>query len=136
MTSQTLPVSGTMPQSEHLVHNTQHTDQIAGDNVDTTIWSEIEIFTAAICACLPAVRQLLQRAFPKILGSRDESSGKTEDSTPKHSNGKFVSQEVSKMTEGSQDSHPTPRRSVLGTGRGASGRRLSEGSDTVELVEV
>jgi len=48
---------------------------VPGDNVDTSIWSAIELTTAVICACLPALRPILKQILPKIFGRM--SSNKT-----------------------------------------------------------
>ncbi len=50
-----------------------------GDNVDVVKWSCIEIASAVICACLPALRPLLGRFLPKVFGKTEHtgpSSGK------------------------------------------------------------
>lgn len=39
------------------------------DEWDVTNWSTIEINVGIICACMPAMRVMLVRFFPKILGS-------------------------------------------------------------------
>ncbi|KAI6715752.1 integral membrane protein [Diplocarpon mali] len=39
---------------------------LTGDNALPAIWSFVEICVALICACLPAIRALLSRWFPKI----------------------------------------------------------------------
>jgi hypothetical protein len=38
------------------------------------MWSTIEINVGIICACMPAIRLLLLRTFPKIIGSTQDSS--------------------------------------------------------------
>ncbi|KAH7084076.1 hypothetical protein FB567DRAFT_472398, partial [Paraphoma chrysanthemicola] len=39
------------------------------DQASTIRWSNIEVHVGTICACLPALRVILVRIFPKILGS-------------------------------------------------------------------
>ena len=43
-----------------------------GDSVELVMWSMIEEFCAVLCACLPALRPLLQKV--RLLGSTDEGS--------------------------------------------------------------
>ncbi|KPM37241.1 hypothetical protein AK830_g9309 [Neonectria ditissima] len=40
------------------------------DNFDVAKWSTIEISVGIICACMPTIRLLLVRLFPRILGTR------------------------------------------------------------------
>lgn len=35
----------------------------------TAYWSVLELFVSIICCCLPAVRSILNRAFPSCFGS-------------------------------------------------------------------
>lgn len=54
------------------------------DNVDISIWSVIENAVAVICACLPALRPLLNRVLPRVFGSSQQKSRSgygTQDST-------------------------------------------------------
>ena len=44
------------------------------DQADVILWSNIEINIGIICACLPALRVILVRMFPKILGSTNGTS--------------------------------------------------------------
>ncbi|GAB1313475.1 hypothetical protein MFIFM68171_03685 [Madurella fahalii] len=41
---------------------------------DIIRWSTIEGFTSSVCACMPALRQMLVRVFPKTLGSGTNNS--------------------------------------------------------------
>jgi hypothetical protein len=44
------------------------------DNLAVTTWSTVEINVGIICACMPSLRVLLVRIFPKILGSTRNTS--------------------------------------------------------------
>lgn len=44
------------------------------DQANVVNWSNIEINVGIICACLPTVRVMLTRAFPKVLGTTRGSS--------------------------------------------------------------
>ena len=46
-----------------------------------SLWSIVEVNVGVICACMPALRQLLGRVFPKILGSRLREGSSTEASS-------------------------------------------------------
>lgn len=48
-----------------------------GDNVDVYHWSVIEITTAIICACLPALRVLLGRFVPGVFGTPQTRANST-----------------------------------------------------------
>jgi Fungal rhodopsin domain len=37
------------------------------DNVDASIWSNIEVYTGIICASLPAIKPVIGKFFPKVL---------------------------------------------------------------------
>jgi hypothetical protein len=50
------------------------------------MWSTIEINVGIICACMPAIRLLLLRTFPKIIGSSQDSSNPNSNSGNKNSN--------------------------------------------------
>lgn len=43
--------------------------QNAEDYVTVGYWSTIEVHVGIICACMPAIRQLLRNVFPAALGS-------------------------------------------------------------------
>lgn len=49
-----------------------------GDYVEVGCWSTIEVNTAIICACMPNLRFLLLRTFPKIMGSTHNDSKNTQ----------------------------------------------------------
>jgi hypothetical protein len=40
-----------------------------------SVWSTVEINVGMICACMPSLRLLLVRLFPKMLGSTQQQSG-------------------------------------------------------------
>jgi hypothetical protein len=44
------------------------------DQADVIHWSNIEINVGIICACMPSLRVILVRMFPKILGSTKEAT--------------------------------------------------------------
>ncbi|KAK3381246.1 hypothetical protein B0H63DRAFT_495050 [Podospora didyma] len=48
---------------------------------DLLRWSKIETFTARICACMPALRQMLLQLFPKATGSTNKSHLTPKDAT-------------------------------------------------------
>jgi len=51
------------------------------DNWSTGVWSTIEINIGIICACMPSLRLLLVRLFPKVLGTNNTPpSGSGQDS--------------------------------------------------------
>lgn len=37
-------------------------------------WSIVELHTAVVCACMPGIRNLIRRAFPKIMGQSTAAS--------------------------------------------------------------
>jgi hypothetical protein len=45
-----------------------------GDNVDVFHWSCIEIATAVICSCLPALRALMSSWLPNIFGNKQPTT--------------------------------------------------------------
>ena len=45
-----------------------------GDNVPTSIWSNIEVYLGIICASLPTIRPIIERLFPRAI-SRTRSGG-------------------------------------------------------------
>ena len=44
------------------------------DNLAVTIWSTVEINVGIICVCMPSLRVLLVRIFPKLLGTTRNTS--------------------------------------------------------------
>ncbi|KAL8336992.1 hypothetical protein RB601_008473 [Gaeumannomyces tritici] len=52
------------------------------DHWDITHWSAIEINVGIICACLPSLRLLLVRIFPRLGGSSDRYGSKAQDNGP------------------------------------------------------
>ncbi|KAH6684559.1 hypothetical protein B0J14DRAFT_465132, partial [Halenospora varia] len=46
------------------------------DNLNTALWSSVEINVGIICVCMPSLRVLLVRLFPKMLGSTQHASNK------------------------------------------------------------
>ena len=44
------------------------------DNVGAATWSAIECNVAVICACLPALKPLISRYLPRVVGSRGTAS--------------------------------------------------------------
>ena len=52
------------------------------DQTDVVNWSNIEICVGILCGCMPTMRVMLTRAFPRILDStkRHSQSGSREDS--------------------------------------------------------
>jgi hypothetical protein len=57
------------------------------DNVNAVTWTVIELFTAMICASLPALRLLVLRLFPKIFPSSLRSTTKTPDFSTREGSG-------------------------------------------------
>lgn len=55
---------------------------IIGDNVDVFHWSCIEIATAIICSCLPALRAMMGWLYPALLGGNHSSAGPSSKSFP------------------------------------------------------
>ncbi|KAL1959711.1 hypothetical protein VTO42DRAFT_1297 [Malbranchea cinnamomea] len=54
------------------------------DNVGAAMWSMIELNTGIMCACLPILKPLITRFFPKALGSTGRSTHGQPDSTMGH----------------------------------------------------
>ncbi|TVY22481.1 Satratoxin biosynthesis SC1 cluster protein [Lachnellula hyalina] len=109
------------------------------DNVDTTIWSTIEIFTAAIGACLPALRQILQRLFPKAFSIKYNTTTSGRNSYQNMSR-KVPSSYLSSQPRNVNRSYP---RSVNSSGGddvanadAVGAQRLSGGWDGTELVAI
>lgn len=44
------------------------------DNLAVTLWSTVEINVGIICVCMPSLRVLLVRIFPKFLGTTRNTS--------------------------------------------------------------
>jgi hypothetical protein len=55
------------------------------DNLSVSQWSTVEINIGIICACMPSLRILLVRLFPKLLGSTNQHSGAQYYANNKHS---------------------------------------------------
>jgi hypothetical protein len=47
-----------------------------GDYVQIGYWSTIEIHVGVICACLPAIRALFRRIWPRMFGDTDKGVSK------------------------------------------------------------
>lgn len=45
------------------------------DNLAVSQWSTVEINVGIICTCMPSIRVLLLRLFPKLLGTTQNSNG-------------------------------------------------------------
>jgi hypothetical protein len=45
----------------------------SGYNVNTTNWTGIEVNAGIVCSCIPAIRALLKRKYPRHFGSRAAS---------------------------------------------------------------
>lgn len=46
------------------------------DNLAVSQWSTVEINVGIICACMPSLRVLLVRLFPKLLGTTQHSNNR------------------------------------------------------------
>jgi hypothetical protein len=44
------------------------------DDVDATLWSNVEVQVGIVCVCMPAIRLSLVRLFPKVMGSTHQQS--------------------------------------------------------------
>ncbi|OBT41709.1 hypothetical protein VE00_07821 [Pseudogymnoascus sp. WSF 3629] len=51
---------------------------VSWDNVGASTWSMVELNTGITCACLPMLKSLIVRFFPRILGSSRHTSGDAE----------------------------------------------------------
>ena len=69
---------------------------------DVALWSDIEINVGIICACMPSLRLLLVRLFPKILGSTRQYYGKSGGSAPKSNTGRVASRRFGTTTSSSR----------------------------------
>ncbi|KAF2277449.1 uncharacterized protein EI97DRAFT_449566 [Westerdykella ornata] len=58
---------------QYLVHFANSTNP-TWDQFDVCSWSTIEINVGIMCACMPAIRAILVRLFPKVLGNTHKSS--------------------------------------------------------------
>lgn len=58
---------------QFLVHFATSTNP-TWDQWDVSNWSTVEINVGIMCACMPAIRVILVRLFPKILGSTYNTS--------------------------------------------------------------
>lgn len=76
---------------------------------DVSMWSNIEINVGIICICMPALRLLLVRLFPKILGTTQRYYAKYSNSGNKSANdreprsGRFGNVSVSRAERGAFD---------------------------------
>lgn len=92
-----------------------------GDYVAVGYWSTIEINVGIICSCMPSIRLLLVRAFPKILSTTTDNSKYNNSHDTRSRKG------WNRMKEGDSRSYDTSR----------SHYPTSEfGSSTVELVKM
>ncbi|KAL5350807.1 hypothetical protein ACLOAV_004378 [Pseudogymnoascus australis] len=53
---------------------------VSWDNVGASTWSMVELNTGITCACLPMLKPLIVRFFPRFLGSSRHTSGDAEPS--------------------------------------------------------
>jgi hypothetical protein len=58
-----------------LVHFANSADP-TWSQLDTILWSDIEINVGVICVCMPSMRVILVRIFPKAFGSTRNTSNK------------------------------------------------------------
>ncbi|KAI0119598.1 hypothetical protein F4814DRAFT_247900 [Daldinia grandis] len=56
------------------LHQLRHTEDPSVSGLPLGIWSGVELDLGIICACLPTLRPMLARAFPRLLGSAVDSS--------------------------------------------------------------
>ncbi|KAH6680193.1 hypothetical protein B0J14DRAFT_259981 [Halenospora varia] len=123
---------------KHLIGFGDFTDS-SWDNMDTSIWSSIEIATAVICACLPALRPILMLILPRIFGKRstrdDTPVMKSPTEMPSVDSGRGRNVDSEKINvrinakglvveENSENEGPCEER------------RLSQSSDQIELVSL
>jgi hypothetical protein len=57
-------------------HYTKTLLTTSGDYVQIGYWSTIEIHVGVICACLPAIRALFRRIWPRMFGDTDKGISK------------------------------------------------------------
>ncbi|KAH8667994.1 hypothetical protein BGZ60DRAFT_408393 [Tricladium varicosporioides] len=120
---------------KHLIGFGDFTDS-SWDNMDTSIWSSIEIATAVICACLPALRPILMLILPKIFG-KSTGGGTPDMKSPAGSasldpgKARNVDSEKGNVAISSQGPSGEENSENEGSERGG---RLSESSDQIELV--
>lgn len=50
---------------------------------DLTVWSTIELNFGIICTCMPSLRLVLLRVFPRLLGTSARDSTKSNENTPR-----------------------------------------------------
>lgn len=53
----------------HSLYIVSTSDDMTWDNADPAIWSNIEVTTGIICACMPATKALISRFFPHLLST-------------------------------------------------------------------
>jgi hypothetical protein len=110
-----------------------------GDNVDVFHWSCIEIATAIICACLPALRVLISRLFPGIFGSLETHtvpSTRSGSSRKSHRKGRERIRDIEvPSSKGPQERPGSNDESLVASGLKANSRYLARSEET-ELAEL
>ncbi|EME80711.1 uncharacterized protein MYCFIDRAFT_119208, partial [Pseudocercospora fijiensis CIRAD86] len=61
----------------HLLVYFGHSKNITYDYKKVGDWTVVELNTALCCACMPGIRNLIRRAFPKLMGSTARNSRRT-----------------------------------------------------------
>ncbi|KAK7722958.1 hypothetical protein SLS57_004814 [Botryosphaeria dothidea] len=56
------------------IYNVSYSHDITYDNVGAALWSAVEINTAIICASLPTFKAVVNKIFPRLLGSTRSTS--------------------------------------------------------------
>ncbi|KAM0343813.1 hypothetical protein ACHAPU_008243 [Fusarium lateritium] len=94
------------------------------DSFETIYWTSIETNVGIWCICLPDLRVLIRKVFPKIRTCHDSSSNNTPYSSGPRSRHRGKSNNVSVHT------HETYKGKVI------QGYRTEHSSSTAELVEL
>jgi hypothetical protein len=61
----------------HSLYTVAHSTDYTWNNVGAATWSSVELNVGITCACLPTLKPLVNRFFPKLLHSRRPNTGAT-----------------------------------------------------------
>ncbi|KAH6723368.1 hypothetical protein BKA61DRAFT_10012 [Leptodontidium sp. MPI-SDFR-AT-0119] len=101
----------------HSLYVVSTSDDLTWDNADTAIWSNIEVATGIICACMPATKALISRFFPHLLSTNHSSRQPTMPSQGRSHNFRSTLSHATpvRLTDVDRD-HKTVTRVEVGNG--------------------
>ncbi|KAG4439581.1 hypothetical protein IFR05_004929 [Cadophora sp. M221] len=101
----------------HSLYVVSTSSDMTWDNADTAIWSNIEVTTGIICACMPATKALISRFFPHLLSTNHSSRQPTMPSQGRSHNFRSALSHATpvRLTDVNRD-HKTVTRVEVGNG--------------------